>query len=128
MTAALDALRAARTCRITTTGRRSGDPHVVSVWFALDGRTFYAGSRHGTDGDWFRNAVAAGRASVEVRRFSLDGAARAVTDEAEQQRALDVLCEKYASAAAVVRAWRAAPPVLVAIDLGAPEGSDTFRR
>src|SRR6185312_13518616 len=28
-------------CYITTTGRRSGKPHTIEIWFALDGRTLY---------------------------------------------------------------------------------------
>jgi hypothetical protein len=38
-------------CYIRTTGRISGNPHTVEIWFGADGDTIYvlAGSRHDDD-------------------------------------------------------------------------------
>jgi len=35
-------------CHLTTTGRNSGRPHTIEIWFALHGQTLYmlAGGRY----------------------------------------------------------------------------------
>jgi deazaflavin-dependent oxidoreductase (nitroreductase family) len=55
-------------CYLTTTGRRSGHPHEIEIWYATstDGRTLYmlAGGRD--TADWVRNLVADPACSVRV--------------------------------------------------------------
>jgi deazaflavin-dependent oxidoreductase (nitroreductase family) len=55
-------------CYLTTTGRRSGRPHEIEIWYAssADGRTLYllAGGRD--DADWVRNLAADPVCTVRV--------------------------------------------------------------
>ncbi|MGZ6980465.1 MAG: nitroreductase/quinone reductase family protein, partial [Acidimicrobiia bacterium] len=45
-------------CYLTTTGRRTGQPHTIEIWFAVDRGVVYlmAGGRERSD--WVRNLVA----------------------------------------------------------------------
>jgi deazaflavin-dependent oxidoreductase (nitroreductase family) len=43
---------------LTTTGRRSGEPRTVELWFVLRGRTVHLLAGGGEDAQWVRNADA----------------------------------------------------------------------
>jgi len=51
---------------LTTTGRHSGNPHRVEIWFALSGATAYLLSGRGERSDWVRNLRAAGGGAVVI--------------------------------------------------------------
>jgi deazaflavin-dependent oxidoreductase (nitroreductase family) len=60
------ALDAEPYCYLTTTGRTTGDPHEIEIWFTAIGRSLYLISG-GLDGsDWVKNLVARPLASVRV--------------------------------------------------------------
>src|SRR5439155_642959 len=42
-------------CYVTTTGRRTGNPHQIEIWFGSDGDTIYLLSGGGDRSDWFKN-------------------------------------------------------------------------
>ena len=42
-------------CYLTTTGRRSGEPHRIEIWFALVDGVVYLLSGGGDRSDWVRN-------------------------------------------------------------------------
>ena len=113
----LEALASARTCRIVTFGRRSGEPHVVTVWFAVDGTTVFAPCRHGEASDWLRNAVAAGAVEVVTRRSTWPGRAHLVVDPDEVRRGAEALAAKYRGSGSFVASWIDAPPTMAAIEL-----------
>ena len=84
-------------CYLTTTGRRTGRPHRIEIWYAVgagDG-TLYLLAGGGRSSDWVRNLVADGDVLVEVDGETRRGRARVVdaADEAEQARSL--VCTKY---------------------------------
>lgn len=83
-------------CYITTTGRVSGDPHTVEIWFGAHGDTIYvlAGSRHGAD--FVRNAKKQPAVDVRIATTRFAGQARIVTDAVEDALARTLLLEKYA--------------------------------
>ena len=92
----LDALGAAEFCYLTTTGRRSGRPHTVEMWFGVhDGRVYLlAGGRERSD--WIRNLQAEPRVSVRIGETTRQGRARVLqpgTDEDALARRL--LVAKY---------------------------------
>jgi deazaflavin-dependent oxidoreductase (nitroreductase family) len=82
-------------CDITTTGRRSGRPHEIEIWFAvLDGSlVMVAGNRERAD--WFRNLRADPRVKVRIGGETHDGVARIVADPDERRRIGDVMGAKY---------------------------------
>jgi hypothetical protein len=44
-------------CYLTTTGRVSGRPHTIELWFALKGPTLYVLSGGGDRSGWRRSAL-----------------------------------------------------------------------
>jgi hypothetical protein len=42
-------------CYLTTTGRVTGRPHTIEIWFALDGATLYMLSGGREHSDWVKN-------------------------------------------------------------------------
>lgn len=82
-------------CDLVTTGRRSGRPHRVEIWFGAVADTLYVVSGNGPGADWYRNLLARPEVDVvldgEVRR----GRARPVTDPDERRRCGDTLGAKY---------------------------------
>jgi deazaflavin-dependent oxidoreductase (nitroreductase family) len=107
-------------CYLTTTGRRTGRPHRIEIWFAADGGTLYLLAGGGRSSDWVRNLDAEPAVVVELGASSHRGRARVLdgardADEAERGRSL--VFGKYAArSTGDLRSWRqrALP---VAIDL-----------
>ena len=80
---------------VTTTGRRSGRPHTVEMWFAeYDGR-LYALAGRGERGDWVRNLRASSDVTVRVGDEERHGHAYVVTDPLEEAAARQVVAAKY---------------------------------
>jgi hypothetical protein len=106
-----------QTCRVLTHGRRTGAEHVVTVWFVIIERRFYAASRHGLRGDWLQNALEAGSLEVRSAKGSWQGAATLAAPE-EIPQVLDAFAAKYRQHPSIIAAWRQDPPVFVRADLG----------
>lgn len=106
-------------CYVTTTGRVTGAPHRIEIWFATPpGRdTIYllAGGRHRSD--WVRNLVAHPECTVEIGADRYRGLARVLdagTDEDDRARTL--VHDKYARGDDL-RQWRNnALPVAIDLD------------
>lgn len=47
--------RALDYCYVTTTGRTSGNPHTIEIWFAQHGGRVYLLSGGGEGSDWVKN-------------------------------------------------------------------------
>lgn len=116
-TPALDAALAAHDyCYITTTGRVTGRPHRIEIWFAAHGDTIYilAGNRERSD--WVRNAMRQPRVRVRIGRRAFDGVARIVGAQREDARARRLLLAKYSPANDDLDDWgRTALPVAIAL-------------
>jgi deazaflavin-dependent oxidoreductase (nitroreductase family) len=82
-------------CYLTTTGRKSGRPHEIEIWFGLDGRTLYMLSGGGRSSDWVRNLIAEPHVTVRIGRKTLDGTARVVKKAREDTLARRLLLDKY---------------------------------
>ena len=106
-------------CYVTTTGRRSGRPHTIEIWFALDGRTLYLLAGGGDTSDWVRNIRADGAVGLRLGDEDFIARGRVVEDPDEARTARDLVFEKYAPRNDDLEEWRerALP---VAIDLPAP--------
>lgn len=82
-----DELARHRTIDLTTTGRRSGRPSRIEIWwFHVDGRFVITG----TPGprDWFANVLADPRVVVHVAGHDLGATAVPVTDPSRRRRVL----------------------------------------
>jgi deazaflavin-dependent oxidoreductase (nitroreductase family) len=82
-------------CYITTTGRNSGKPHTIEIWFALHAGRVYVLSGGGEQSDWVRNIRT--NPTVGLRIGDRDFLARAYLVEAPEEDALarDLLVDKY---------------------------------
>ena len=82
-------------CYLTTTGRVSGKPREIEIWFGLDGDTLFMLSGGRERSDWVKNLTRDPEVRVRIRDQSLQGTARIVTDQDEDARARRLLLEKY---------------------------------
>ena len=113
-------------CYLTTSGRVSGRPHTIEIWFALQGRTLYVLSGGGDRSDWVRNLLVWPEVTVRIGRrdaAELPGRARVVeagSEEDELARRL-VVAKYQPSYGGDLSGWRrlALP---VAVDLADPAG------
>ncbi|HXJ63093.1 MAG TPA: nitroreductase family deazaflavin-dependent oxidoreductase [Actinomycetota bacterium] len=87
-------------CYLTTTGRRTGEPHTIEIWFGMpsDGRALYLLSGGGDRSDWVRNLV--GNPKVDLRIGTQQAAeiaaiARVVEPGDEDAAARELLASKY---------------------------------
>jgi deazaflavin-dependent oxidoreductase (nitroreductase family) len=102
-------------CYLTTTGRVTGRPHTIEIWFAWqDGRLYMlAGARD--KADWVRNLRKQPTVSVRIANKTFSGQATVVTGADEDALARRLLVTKYeASYAGSLTRWgREALPVTV---------------
>jgi deazaflavin-dependent oxidoreductase (nitroreductase family) len=108
-------------CYLTTTGRVSGRPHTIEIWFARRGPTLYLLSGGGDRSDWVRNLRRRPEVAVQIgrrRARALPGRARVLDPGSpEDELARDLLVEKYQpSYGGDLSGWRRSS-LPVAIDL-----------
>jgi deazaflavin-dependent oxidoreductase (nitroreductase family) len=106
-------------CYLTTTGRRTGKPHEIEIWFAARGRTAYILMGAGERADTVRNIRADPRVRLRIGKRTWKATARVVTAAREQALARRLVPVKYASHEEGLDEW-AIDALPVAIDL--PEG------
>jgi len=104
-------------CDLTTTGRRSGRPHEIEIWFAVAGDVLYMVSGNGESSDWYLNALADPAVTLRLGGITRRATARAVTDPAERRRIGDLLDAKHptysdASLGLTHRRWAYEVPAL----------------
>ena len=80
---------------LTTTGRVSGQPREIEIWFGARGDTVYmlAGGGHGAH--WVMNLIAKPEVSVRLGEHEYNGVARLVEPGEEEQAARRLLATKY---------------------------------
>jgi deazaflavin-dependent oxidoreductase (nitroreductase family) len=106
-------------CYLTTTGRRSGLPRTIEIWFALEGDVLYMLSGGGDRSDWVKNVLADPKVRVRLGSRTRSGRARIVRDADEDGRARRLLAGKYQgwSEGKRLSGWaRTALPVAVELD------------
>jgi deazaflavin-dependent oxidoreductase (nitroreductase family) len=105
-------------CYLTTTGRVSGEPREIEIWFGLDGETLYMLSGGRERSDWVRNLLKTPAVTVRIADRTFEGRARKVVEPVEDARARQLLFDKYSpSYSGDLAEWRdTALPI--AVDLG----------
>ena len=105
-------------CYLTTTGRRSGRPHRIEIWFAAHGRTLYLLAGGGGSSDWVRNLVADPAVTLELGGEVHSARARLVEDSDEDELARSLVAGKYqARTSDDLSSWRVrALPVALDLD------------
>ncbi len=82
-------------CYLTTTGRRSGKPREIEIWFHMSGSTIYMLAEGRGRADWVRNLIAEPAVSVRIGDRTFPGTARLVEDDEEEALARRELPAKY---------------------------------
>lgn len=104
-------------CYLTTTGRVSGRPHEIEIWFGANDSTLYllSGSEKS---DWVRNLLKEASVTVRIAKHTFTGTARLVNDKEEGLMARYLIAEKYQEweAGKTLSQW-AQTALPVAIDL-----------
>lgn len=91
-----DPLGAAPYCYLTTSGRRTGRPHRIEIWFALYEGVVYLLSGGHEEADWVRNLIASPHVTIEVAGQVRTSIARVVGPGTEEDvLARRLLVEKY---------------------------------
>jgi deazaflavin-dependent oxidoreductase (nitroreductase family) len=110
-------------CYLTTTGRVSGKPHEIEIWFGLNNATLYLMSGDGKS-DWVKNLQKNPSVTVRIGKHTFAGTARVVKEKEEDTVARYLLAEKYQEweEGRTLSEWaRTALPI--AIDLNSSENS-----
>jgi deazaflavin-dependent oxidoreductase (nitroreductase family) len=68
---------------LTTTGRRSGQPREVELWFAARAGRYYVVAEHRQDAAWVQNLSVEPRVDVRVGDATFAARARAVPESQE---------------------------------------------
>src|SRR5690242_8826708 len=94
-------------CYLTTTGRRTGRPHTIEIWFGAPSdrpARIYLMSGGGERSDWVRNLQADPRVTVRIGEVTWEATASVVGDSAEEARVRTLLATKY-------QGWRGGQPL-----------------
>ena len=83
-------------CYLTTTGRRTGRPHRIEIWYVAEGDTLYLLSGGGQASDWVQNFCADPLVKVELDGAVRPARARVVEVGDEAERARSLVFAKYA--------------------------------
>ena len=103
-------------CYLTTTGRVTGRPHEIEIWFSLvpETRALYMLSGGGDRSDWVKNLRRNPEVEVLIAGKRLRGRARGAKDAEEDGMARRLLVGKYESSPGRLENWRrTALPVVV---------------
>ena len=91
----LNDLKEEEFCYFTTTGRVTGRPHEIEIWFGLRNNTVYILSGGGEKSDWVKNLLKNPSVTVRIGRQTFAGIARLVKDKEEDPLARHLVAEKY---------------------------------
>ncbi|MCS5636679.1 MAG: nitroreductase family deazaflavin-dependent oxidoreductase [Myxococcota bacterium] len=81
-------------CRLTTRGRRSGEPRAVTIWFALGAGTVYL-TASASHPHWCRNLEATAEVSLRIGNDNLTGIARLIEDPGEARAVRQRFVDRY---------------------------------
>lgn len=108
---------------LTTTGRVSGSPHRIEIWFAREGDTIYLLAGDGDRSDWVRNLLVSPTVVLEIgdrkrtttaraleRGSDADAAARRALVAKYQPTSADDLGSWGRTALAIAIDWLDRPP------------------
>ncbi len=105
-------------CYVTTTGRRTGRPHEIEIWFGRERSTLYLLAGGGRRADWVRNIAASPAVRVKVGGEVHRATGRVVEEPGEEALARHLVAGKY-------QGWREGQPrsgwassaLVIALDL-----------
>jgi deazaflavin-dependent oxidoreductase (nitroreductase family) len=112
-------------CYLTTTGRVSGRPHTIEIWFALAGDVLYMLAGGGESADWVKNLRRTPGVTVRLGDATFAGRARVVERADEDELARRLVVAKYQPGYGEdLSEWRRTA-LPVAVDLERPKCDST---
>jgi len=83
-------------CYLTTTGRKTGRPHEIEIWFGIREGRLYLLSGGGDRADWVKNLKRTPRVKVRINTQTASGTARVVRPNTKEDvAARELLDGKY---------------------------------
>jgi deazaflavin-dependent oxidoreductase (nitroreductase family) len=82
-------------CYLTTTGRVTGNPHEIEIWFAVNDSTLYLMSGGMDKSDWVKNLLKNPAVTVRIANRTFNASACIVKDKKEEAMARIMLADKY---------------------------------
>lgn len=79
---------------LTHYGRKTGQPHEVTIWFVLDRDTVYIGTAN-VNRQWVRNVQKTPQVKLSIAGENFQGTARFLSDGNEHERAMGAIRRKY---------------------------------
>jgi deazaflavin-dependent oxidoreductase (nitroreductase family) len=120
----LAAVAARRTVRLTTTGRKTGRPRTVTVWFVAGGPTsIYVQHAGPSTAQWYRNLLRDPAVTVDFGSGPLAARATPLEDPARVSEVLRLVRRKYWLAWIFQLSGRRHRPVAAEIALARGSGS-----
>jgi deazaflavin-dependent oxidoreductase (nitroreductase family) len=106
---------------LTTTGRRSGQPREIEIWFTRHERRYYLIAEHGDQANWVQNLRANPQVRARVEGSTFEATARVTDTTAEPAlcRRIQALSEKK---------YRWGDGLIVEITPVGEKGADARRR
>ena len=92
--ARLQRVQGKHTLRLTHYGRKTGQPHEVTIWFLFDGERMYLATAN-VNRQWVKNVVKTPRVHLTVVGEEFDGEVRFINDRAERNGVLKKFQNKY---------------------------------
>lgn len=82
-------------CYLTTTGRVTGKPHEIEIWFGMKGGTLYLLSGGGHKSDWVKNLKKNPNVTMRIGKRTFSAKGRLVQSAEEDSAARTMLADKY---------------------------------
>jgi deazaflavin-dependent oxidoreductase (nitroreductase family) len=90
-----DRLSRYRQIKITVTGRKSGRPISIPVWFVLDDDDLYLLPVQGSDTQWYKNVLKNPTIRIDTRGVGGEFNAAPITDAAQVSSVVEKFRKKY---------------------------------
>lgn len=102
---------------LTTTGRKTGKPHRIEIWFAVDNGRLYLLSGGRDRSDWVKNLQANPNVTVELGTDTLAGVAEVIApDTLDDRHARELLVQKYRKGNELAEWGRTSLPIVIRFD------------
>ncbi len=82
-------------CYVTTTGRVTGNPHEIEIWFVAQETSIYLLSGGGDKSDWVKNLLKDPNVTLRIAKHTFIGSAHLATNQAEDSPIRYLMAEKY---------------------------------
>ena len=96
MTLLDDELRATIECRLVTTGRVSGQPREIRIWFSAVGDRVFLLAQDGARAHWVRNVISEPQVQIHINKRTFEGRARVMeAADPDDATARETFAAKY---------------------------------